>query len=63
MTECPAGGRPALDSFPASPHGAVGGHLLARGRVTADPVEHLPDAMDAVLGFLEPTRTLRLGVS
>ncbi|MFD8957241.1 acyl-CoA dehydrogenase, partial [Streptomyces anulatus] len=33
---------------------AHSGDLLARERMTADQVEHLPDAVDAVLGFLEP---------
>ncbi|MFC9798091.1 acyl-CoA dehydrogenase [Streptomyces bacillaris] len=33
---------------------AHSGDLLARGRLTADHVESLPDAVDAVLGLLEP---------
>lgn len=33
---------------------AHSGDLLARERMTAYQVEHLPDAVDAVLGFLEP---------
>lgn len=45
---------------------AHSGDLLARRRLTADQVEHLPDAVDAVLGFLEPhalTLTRAFGVS
>ncbi|WP_030595489.1 acyl-CoA dehydrogenase [Streptomyces anulatus] len=45
---------------------AHSGDLLARGRLTADQVEDLPDTVDAVLGFLEPhalTLTRAFGVS
>ncbi|MFJ8255403.1 acyl-CoA dehydrogenase [Streptomyces sp. NPDC094466] len=45
---------------------AHSGDLLARGRLTADQVEYLPDAVEAVLGFLEPhalTLTRAFGVS
>ncbi|CAO0827392.1 Acyl-CoA oxidase OS=Streptomyces microflavus OX=1919 GN=Smic_02120 PE=3 SV=1 [Streptomyces microflavus] len=45
---------------------AHSGDLLARRRLTAEQVEHLPDAVDAVLGFLEPhavTLTRAFGVS
>ncbi|MFF3994380.1 acyl-CoA dehydrogenase [Streptomyces cyaneofuscatus] len=45
---------------------AHSGDLLARGRLTAGQVEGLPDAVDAVLGFLEPhalTLTRAFGVS
>ncbi|MEU0357640.1 acyl-CoA dehydrogenase family protein [Streptomyces cyaneofuscatus] len=45
---------------------AHSGDLLVRGRLTVDQVEDLPDAVDAVLGFLEPhalTLTRAFGVS
>ncbi|MBT2375928.1 acyl-CoA oxidase [Streptomyces sp. CB00316] len=45
---------------------AHSGDLLARSRLTAHQVEHLPDAIEAVLGFLEPhglTLTRAFGVS
>ncbi|MFI1932870.1 acyl-CoA dehydrogenase [Streptomyces sp. NPDC020330] len=45
---------------------AHSGDLLARGRMTVDQVEGLPDAVDAVLGFLEPhalTLTRAFGVT
>lgn len=45
---------------------AHSGDLLARGRMTAVQVESLPDAVEEVLGFLEPhalTLTEAFGVS